>query len=86
MYSDAYPDAIPEDRIETALTLTVRLHRNQPSWGLARCATWAVQNVFCPCVTGAACTTEPGLGVIQEAVIDEVLRQAGIRLGSGEPR
>jgi hypothetical protein len=86
MYSDAYPDAVPETRIEAALTLALRLHREEPSWGLVRCATWAVQNVLCPCVTGVACTAEPGLGVIQEAVIDEVVRRARAALGAGEAR
>jgi hypothetical protein len=86
MYSDAYVDAVPEARLDAALSLTLRLHRCQPSWGLARCATLAVQHVLCPCVTGGAATAEPGLGVIQDAVIEEVLRQARARLASAGER
>jgi hypothetical protein len=82
MYSDAYVDAVPESRIDAALTLALRLHRNQPSWDLVRCAQLAVQHVFCPCVTGVAFTAEPGLGALQEAVIDEILRQVRARLAS----
>jgi hypothetical protein len=82
MYTDAYVDAVPGARIDAALGLALRLHERQPSWALARCVTLAVQHVLCPCVTGAAVTAGPGLGIIQEAIIEEVLRLARRQLGS----
>lgn len=86
MYTDGYVDAVPAAQIDKALALTLRLYGNQPSWSLERCATLAVQHVFCPCVTGQARTERPGLGVIQEAIGEEVLRLAHARLSCGAAR
>jgi hypothetical protein len=75
MYRDAYVDAVPQAQIETATELALRLYRKQPGWGLKRCVILAVQHDFCPCVTGVPAMQEPGLGVMQEAIDDEVLRR-----------
>lgn len=76
MYRDAYVEAVPASQVEAAVTLALRLYGNQPEWGLKRCATLAVQHTFCPCVTGRTRDEEPGLGVIVDALCEEVLRRA----------
>jgi hypothetical protein len=76
MYRDAYVDAVPAAQVEAATALALRLDARQPGWGLERCATIAVQHTFCPCVTGQPRNDEPGLGVIIEALREEVLRRA----------
>jgi hypothetical protein len=76
MYRDAYVEAVPASQVEAAVTLALRLYGNQPGWGLKRCAVLAVQHTFCPCVTGLPRNEEPGLGVIVDALSEEVLRRA----------
>lgn len=85
MYRDAYVEAVPVSQVEAAVALALRLYGNQPEWGLKRCATLAVQHTFCPCVTGQCCISEPGLGVIVDALCEEVLRRAeAVRAEPGE--
>ncbi len=75
MYSDAYPLAIPPERLKEAMQVFTSCQLRRPLGAVWRCAKDAAAGTFCPCITAAG----GGIGlsdqVIFEAVADEIERR-----------
>ena len=78
---DLLTDAVSDERIETAVELTLRLHAQRGDAPLGALAWEAVEETFCTCVTVAEHAIERHLSAIHAALVADVLGRTRKRLG-----
>jgi hypothetical protein len=75
VYSDAYPLAIPREKLDAAMQVFTSCRLRRPLGAVWHCAQDAARGTFCPCIAAAG----GGIGsrdrVIFEAVADEIARR-----------
>jgi hypothetical protein len=75
VYSDAYPDAIPQERLEEAMQVFTSCLLRRPPGAVWRCAREAARGTFCPCIAAARGGIDSRDRAIFEAVADEIERR-----------
>jgi hypothetical protein len=75
MYSDAYPLAIPPERLDEAMQVFTACQLQRPLGAVWRCAKDAAAGTFCPCITVGGAGVGASDRVIFEAVADEIERR-----------
>jgi hypothetical protein len=75
MYSDAYPLAIPPERLDEAMQVFTACQLQRPLGAVWRCAKDAAAGTFCPCITAGGAGVGASDRVIFEAVADEIERR-----------
>jgi hypothetical protein len=77
--TDQYVEAAGDERIEAAVTLSLRLRSAAPSRPLREAVSAAVEKTFCNCVTGSEDAVEHHLSAVHGALLAEVLARASER-------
>jgi hypothetical protein len=75
VYSDAYPDAISQERLDEAMQVFASCQLRRPLGAVWRCAKDAAAGTFCPCIAAAGGGTGARDRVIFEAVAAEIERR-----------
>ncbi|HEX5078682.1 MAG TPA: hypothetical protein VFV80_05975 [Geminicoccaceae bacterium] len=85
MYSDAYPLAVPPERLEAAMRVFTTCQLRRPLGAVWRCAKDAAAGTFCPCITAAGDGFGASDRLIFEAVAHEIERRVAGHPADAEP-